>query len=111
MEPESSLPYSQAPATCPYPEQIDPVHTLTFHFLKIHLIIILLSSPGSSKWSLSLRFPHQNPVYISTAPIRVTCPIQLIFLDLITRKISDVGAVHRAPHFVDFSIPLFPHPS
>ena len=21
MEPESSLPYSQAPATCPYPEQ------------------------------------------------------------------------------------------
>jgi hypothetical protein len=21
--------------------------------------------PGSSKWSLSLRFPHQNPVYTS----------------------------------------------
>jgi len=24
MEPEGSLPHSQAPATCPYPDQIDP---------------------------------------------------------------------------------------
>jgi hypothetical protein len=24
--------------------------------------------PGSSKWSLSLRFPHQNPVYASPLP-------------------------------------------
>jgi len=32
------------------------------HFLKIHLNIILLSASGSPQWSLSLRFPHQNPV-------------------------------------------------
>ena len=49
----------------PFLRQLDPVHDSTSHFLKIHLIIILPSIPGSSKWPLSLRFPHQNPVYTS----------------------------------------------
>jgi len=40
MEPECSLPHSQVPATCPYSE-LDPGHTPTFHFLNIHLNIIL----------------------------------------------------------------------
>jgi hypothetical protein len=30
--------------------------------------ILILSSPGSPKWSLTLRFPHQNPVYASPLP-------------------------------------------
>ena len=45
--------------------QINPVHVSTSHFLNIHLNINLSSTPGSSKWSLSLSFPHQNPVYAS----------------------------------------------
>ena len=46
--------------------QIDTVHAVPSHFLKIHFNIILPSTPGPSKWSLFLRFPNQNPV--STFP-------------------------------------------
>jgi hypothetical protein len=58
----------KCPPPAPIPSQIDPVHTLTSHLLRIHLSIILPSTPGSSKWSLSLRFPHQSPVYASPLP-------------------------------------------
>ena len=68
MEPEGSLPRSQVPATRPYLSQFDPVHTPTSHFLEIHLNIILPSTPRSPKWSLSLRFPHQNRVYAFPLP-------------------------------------------
>jgi len=70
---------------CPPPvhilSQINPVHTSTHHSLKIHRNIIPPSMPGSSKWSRSLRFPHQNPVYASPHPIRATGPAHLILLD------------------------------
>ena len=73
----------------PILSQFDPVHTLTSHFLKSHFNIILLSMPGSPKRSLSLRFPHQNPLYASPlfSPKRATCPAHLILLDCIPRKI------------------------
>jgi len=52
----------------PILSQRNPVHTPTSHFLTINLYIILPSTPGSPKWSLSFRFPHQNPVYVSAIP-------------------------------------------
>ena len=41
MEPEGSLPHSQVPTPCPYPEPARSSPCPTSHFLKIHLIIIL----------------------------------------------------------------------
>jgi hypothetical protein len=54
---------------CPPPVSIlsqpNPVHTPTSHFLKIHLNVLLSSTPGFPHWSLSLRFSHRKLVHAS----------------------------------------------
>jgi hypothetical protein len=47
---------------------LNPIHSSTFHFLKIHFNIIRPCKPVSPHWSLSLRFPHLNPVHASALP-------------------------------------------
>ena len=48
--------------------QLRPFYALTTHFLKIHLHNLLPPTSGSSKWFLSLRFPHYIPVNTSPLP-------------------------------------------
>ena len=45
--------------------QPNPVLIPTSHFLEIHPNIIHPSKPRSPHWSLSLRFPHQDPIHPS----------------------------------------------
>ena len=66
----------KCPPPVPILSQLDPVHTPTSHFLKIHFNIILPSMPGSFKWSLFFRFPHQNPVDASPLPHKRYMPRQ-----------------------------------
>ena len=68
----------------PLMSQLDSVHTPTSYSLKIHLSIILPSMPGSPRWSLSLRFPHQNPVYASPLPCTRYMPQPSILFNFIT---------------------------
>jgi hypothetical protein len=51
--------------------QINPVDALPSQFLGTRFNITLPSAPRSSKWSLSLRFPHQN--HVCTSPLPHTC--------------------------------------
>ena len=52
---------------CPPPVSIlgqpNPVHIPTSHLLQIRPNIIHPSTPRSPQWSLSLRFPHQDPIH------------------------------------------------
>ena len=67
--------------------QPNPVNIPTSHLLEIHPNIIHLSTPRSPQWSLSLRFPHQDPIHPLSSPIRATCPAHLVLLDFITRTL------------------------
>ena len=100
---------------CPPPgpilSQFNPVHAPTSDFLKIHPNIILPSRPGSSNWSLSLRFPRQNPLYTAHLPHTCCCPAHPILLNWSHKQYCVRITDHYAPHYVVFSTPLLPCPS
>jgi hypothetical protein len=70
MEAEGSLPHSQVPATCPYPEPALSSPYPHIPLPKIHLNIILHSIPRSPKWVpvttvwrfLRLRMEERPPI-------------------------------------------------
>jgi hypothetical protein len=85
---------TKCPPPVPILNQINPVHTPTSHFLKTQFNNTLPSTPASSKWSLSRRFPHQNAV--QTSPLLHTCymPRQSHSSRFITQVIF--GEKHRS---------------
>ena len=68
----------KSPPPAPILSQNDPVHAPPSHLSKIHFNIMRSSTPGSFKWSPSLRFPHSNHVRTSPLPhtCHVSCPSQ-----------------------------------
>jgi len=84
----------KCPLHVPILRQLDPVHTLTSHFLKIHLNIILPSRTGSLKWFFPSGFPTKTLYTPLLSPIRTTFPTHLIHLDLMTRTI--LGEEYRS---------------
>ena len=91
MEPEYSLPYSQAPPPVPIVSQLHPVPTTPSHFLKINLNIILPSTSWSPQWSLSIRLTLCTTLLSS---IRTTCPAYLNLIDFI--KSTVLGEQYRS---------------
>ena len=73
------------PPPVPILGQPNPVHIPTSHLLEIHPNIIHPSTRRSPQWSLSVWFPHQDPIHPLSSPIRATCPTHLI-LETNTRK-------------------------
>ena len=92
MEPEGSLPHSQAFTNCTYPGPAQSSPYTHINLLEIRPNIYP-STPKSSQWSLSIRFPHQDPIYPLFSPIRATCPAHLILLDFITRTIYHISYI------------------
>ena len=89
----------------PILSQLDPVHTPTSYILKIHFNIILPPTPGSPKWSLSLKFPHQNHVYDS--PLPHMCYMPISYFSILSPKQYWVRSRdHSALHYVVSSTPI-----
>jgi hypothetical protein len=60
MEAAGSIPLSQVLTNYSILSHIDPAHDQATHFPKIHLSISPPFTPGSSMWSLFIRFPQKT---------------------------------------------------
>jgi hypothetical protein len=89
MEPEGSSPYSQQPATCPYPDRSSLSPPQSNLLLPYHLRLGLPSGLLSSDFLTKAQY---SPLL---SAINATCPAHLNLLDQITRMI--LGEEYRVP--------------
>jgi len=90
MKPESSLPHSQVPATCPYPEPDYSSLCPQTNFLKIHLNVISHLRLGLPSGLFPSCFSTET-LYVSLlSPMHATCPAHRSLLDFITPIIFDL---------------------
>ena len=94
MEPKDSLPHSQVPATCPYPEpaRSSPCpHTTSRRSILILSSLLCLGLPSGLLPQVS---PPKPCVHLSSPSMRSSSPAHLILLDFITRTI--LGEEYRS---------------
>jgi hypothetical protein len=77
------------------------------HFWRIHFNTILPSMSWSAKWRFHLRFPNQKPVCACHSPIRVTRPVQLIFLLIIRQYLVTSTGHYAVSSASEFSLPFY----
>ena len=70
----------KCPPPVPILSQLDPFHTPTSYFLKIHPNIILPSTSESPKWSLSYRGHRNNSHAMLISPVNICCVGNYVFV-------------------------------
>jgi hypothetical protein len=110
MEPEGSLPCSQEPSTgpCPEPDQAIPPNPLLLSFILILCTYLRLGIPiGVFMFGFTTNILYA----FLCSPIRATCPVPLMILDLIILIILGEEYKFEAPHYAVFSSLLSLHHS
>ena len=101
----------KCPPPVPILGQPNPVHIHTSHLLENHPNIIHPSTSRSPQCSLSLRFPHQDPLH---PPLLTHTPHAqpISFFSILSPAQYWVRSTnHSAPRYAISSIPPIPRPS
>ena len=92
--------------------QPNPVHIPTSHLLETHSNIIHPSTPRSPQWSLSLRFPHQDPIHAPSPHPYAPHAQPISFFSILSPAQYWVSSTdHLAPRYAIPSISPLPRPS